>query len=242
MTEVQAFGALALSLTADAAVVLNASYGLDGQFGRYSSPNTNPAITSETEALAAVALARANVFAAAAALVSTVALKGDVPLAVQAVLDAVGAAALSPADRMRCYIAFGQFSGSSQFALMCRRLSLVALAVAASAYQPTSYDAAQAALQQVADALDVEITAAGDAGDDASFAGLRDLRIMIAADLTARGANLAPLVTYTFAENLPDVVLAMRLYRDASRADEIVRRVEPVHPLFMPRTVQVLAS
>jgi prophage DNA circulation protein len=242
VSEVSDFGALALSLVAGASAVLNAAYGLDGQFGRYTSPNVNPVVTSETEALTLAAANRASASAAVVALSSAVALKGDVPLAVQNLLDAVGAAAPSPADRIECFLALGQFKGASQFALLCRRLGMIAVAVAARDYQPTSYDDAQAVLQRVVDALDVEITAAGDVGDDLSFGALRDLRVAVAGDLTARGATLAPLVERTFATNLPAIVMAQALYGTAARADELVRRVDPIHPLFMPDNVLVLAS
>ncbi|HBA7856845.1 TPA: multidrug DMT transporter permease, partial [Escherichia coli] len=32
----------------------------------------------------------------------------------------------------------------------------------------------------------------------------------------------------------PSLALANRLYQDASRADELVQAVSPVHPAFMP--------
>jgi prophage DNA circulation protein len=240
--EVQAFGAAAFDVAADAAAVLNASYGLDGQFGRYASSIANPAVTSESQALALIAASRASVLAAVSALLMVVALRGDVPLAVQNLLDAVGAAMLSPADRIQGFLTLGRFAGTNQFALLCRRLSLIAMAGAARDYQPTSYDDAESVLWQVADALDVEITAAGDVGDDLSFVMLRDLRVAVAEDLTARGATLAPLAERKFATNLPAIVMAQVLYGTAERADELVRRVDPIHPLFMPVDVLVLAS
>ena len=100
----------------------------------------------------------------------------------------------------------------------------------------------QVLLEQVTAALDAEITAAGDAGSDTSFEALRQLRIACVADLTARGADLAPLVTRRFGASLPHLVVAATLYGDATRADELVRRADPPHPLFMPVSMQVLAT
>ena len=56
----------------------------------------------------------------------------------------------------------------------------------------------------------------------------------------SRGASLAPLVTVTLPEPAPAVVVAQRLYADATRADELVQRIAPVHPLFMPVNMLVL--
>ena len=37
-------------------------------------------------------------------------------------------------------------------------------------------------------------------------------------------------------------MLAQRLYGDATRADELIRRATPWHPAFMPTTITVLAA
>lgn len=236
------FGAAALDLVSDATSVLNCAYGLAGNFGRYGAINSNPAITTETQALAAATIARASVADAAVALADAVRSGGDVPLAAQAVLDALTLALASPADQVRVCTSLATRQGSGPVAVLCRRLAVIALAQVAANYDPTSYNDAQATLLLVTDALDAEITAAGDVGDDANFVAMRQLRIAIAADLTARGGNLAPLVERTFRDNLPALVLAALLYGDATRSSELLRRVDPVNPLFMPTSMQVLAS
>lgn len=241
VADAAAFGAAALALVGDAASVLNSAFGLAGNFGRYAAATANPAISSESQAAAAAALARSGVSDAVVALLSAVGVRGDVPAAVQAVLDAVSAALASPADRLRAFTALTGSKGAGVVTVLCRRLSVVALAVAASGYAPDSYDDAEGVLSLVAGALDAEITAAGDAAEDASFEALRQLRVTSAADLTARGADLAPLVVRSFGESQPHLAVAALLYGDAGRADELVRRVGPVHPLFMPTRIQVLA-
>ena len=236
------WGAQALALTRDAASVLNSAYGLPGDYGRYASPKPLPNLASERTAIAAANVARQRVAVAVRVLAHQVATSRSIPWAVQGVLVAVSAAARSPADALRAFRVLGSAPGASAVAVLCRRLAVVALAQSSSRYAPTSHDDAQATLASVTDALDAEIQAAGDAGDDASYGALRRLRVAVVADLTARGASLAPLATFTFGEPLPALVLAQLIYQDAPRADELVRRVDPVHPLFMPTEIRVLAS
>lgn len=231
--------AQALALTQDAGAVLNSAYGVLGQFGRYAAPVATPGLLVEADALAAASVARHAVSVAGIALTAQATLPGA-PAAVQSLLDTVSSAIIAPADRLRAYEMLALVPGSSSLAVLARRLAVIALCRASRNYIPSSFDDAQAVLLDVTDALDIQITAAGDADDDASYDALRALRRAVVADLTARGASLAPLVTRTFGDTLPQFVMAQLLYNDARRADEIVRRVDPVHPLFMPVTVQVL--
>lgn len=123
-----------------------------------------------------------------------------------------------------------------------RRAAVVALARASATYQPSSYDDAVATRNRIAEALETEIEVAGDQGEDDSFQSLRALRFAVIQDLTERGATLAEMATFIEPSNLPAAVVALRLYRDPSRADELVTQVDPVHPLFMPVTFRALAS
>jgi prophage DNA circulation protein len=90
--------------------------------------------------------------------------------------------------------------------------------------------------------MDVEITAAGDAGDDLSYSGLKTLRSAVIQDLTARAASLPLVITLTLPTNLPSLVVAYRIYQDATRADEVTAETGVIHPAFLPPTMQVLAS
>ncbi len=229
----------ALALTQDAAAVLNSAYGVLGQFGRYAAPVSTPGLLIEADALAAANAARHVVSVAGVGLAAQATLP-SAPAAVQGLLNAVSSAIIAPADRLRAYTMLALVPGTSALAVLGRRLSVIALCRAARGYIPNSFDDAQVVLQDTCDALDREITAAGDADDDASYDALRALRRAVVADLTARGASLAPLVTRSFADTLPEFVVAQLLYGDARRADEVVRRVDPVHPLFLPTRVQVL--
>ena len=138
----------------------------------------------------------------------------------------------------------GQAMGAMQSAVgdACRRAAVVALARASVSYQPASYDDAVRVRQLVCDALDAEITIAGDQGEDKSYNALRALRRAVVEDFEARGANLAPIKDFSIAAPLPALVVANRLYGDAARADELVTQANPVHPLFMPTRFKALAE
>lgn len=130
----------------------------------------------------------------------------------------------------------------SAVADLCRRSAVAALARAASVYQPSSYDDAEALRTAVCALLDAEIDAAGDAGRDRSFLALKSLRAAVARDLTARGAALAPLRTVEFKASLPALTVAYRLYGDIARADQLIASASPPHPAFMPARFKALAS
>jgi prophage DNA circulation protein len=126
-------------------------------------------------------------------------------------------------------------------AALLRRASAVEMVRIAGQYQPTSRADAQAVQALVLEPLDEEISLAGELGDDEVFNALRTLRTAIVQDLAARSVNLAATVTVEVPAALPAPVLAQRLYRDATRADELVAAAEPIHPAFMPRAFNALA-
>lgn len=83
-----------------------------------------------------------------------------------------------------------------------------------------------------------------DANDDSTYNTLVDMRSAMVNDLTARGADLARLVSYTPAATQPALALAYDLYEDAERDAEIVGRNRVDHPGFVRggRPLQVLAD
>ncbi len=127
-------------------------------------------------------------------------------------------------------------------AAMLRRTALCSLANAVAVYQPTSSNDALAQLAALVPLFDAEITIAGDLEDDATYLAFRSLRAAVVLDLTVRGASLPALMTVTSGEPQPALTLAYRLYQDASRADELIVRADPVHPLFMPTSFEALSS
>lgn len=182
----------------------------------------------------------------------------DMANAAQALAASLLASCVNPADGVRLMASLASFVPNTVIPLsaqgtamqtmqnatadLCRRAAVVAMARASINYQPSSYNDALTVRTQICDMLDDEILIAGDKGQDATFNALRALRVAVVQDLTARGADLASIKTFSFKACLPAPVLAMRLYADASRADELVTQANPVHPLFMPTSFQALAE
>jgi len=213
--------------------------------------------------IAAGASARANVRAAGnSALVAagqlSAANSGAFAGQVQAATEALRAAAVDPADQIRILTPLAGFTPARQTGAapvaramatvqaatgdLIRRAAITSLARAASAYQPSSYDDAASLRTSVTGLMDAEIMVAGNQGEDAVFLALRTLRGAVSQDLTARGASLAKLTTIDLGATLPAPVLAMRLYQDASRTDELVAEAGAVHPAFVPVKFRALAS
>ena len=123
-----------------------------------------------------------------------------------------------------------------------RRAAVAALARASAKYQPNSFDDAVSVRATVCAFLDAEILIAGNQGEDATYTALRALRAAVVNDLTTRGAVLATLNTVHTSAPIPAPVLALRLYRDPSRADELVTEAGPIHPAFMPTSFKALSQ
>src|SRR6185312_15014823 len=141
--------------------------------------------------------------------------------AVQAVSDAIRAAASDPADQVRLLIDLAT-NGTADAtdaptAALCRRATLSSLGQALADYQPSTYDDAIAVRDAVCTVLDAEIIVAGDAADDASYAALRAMRAAAVDLLTTLGAQLPRLVTITTPTPMPALALAYALYGDTTR-------------------------
>lgn len=149
--------------------------------------------------------------------------------------------ALPVADAIRLLPALAAQAGPTITGALCRRIAVVEACRASASYQPASYDEAAALRAMLCELLDVEIIRAGDEGEDATWRALRRLLAAVVRDLTARGASLAPLVEVRQRRSLPSLVLANRLYQDAEREAELVARVDPRSPLFMPMAFTALA-
>jgi hypothetical protein len=167
-----------------------------------------------------------------------------------ALAEAVRLATTDPADAVRLLLplatwmpvpvpGYGPLAQVAQqaqqvLASNLRCAACAALGEAAQAYQPSSYQDAQSVRNLVCDAIDAEATRCADAGLDASYQALRDLRTAVALDLAVRGANLAVLVEVTTAVPMPSLAEAWTLYQDTSREPQLVASADPPHPLFMP--------
>jgi len=80
--------------------------------------------------------------------------------------------------------------------------------------------------------------------DDTLYTALADLRAAVVRDIAVRGADLALIVPYTPLVTVPALVLAHRLYGDATRADDIITRNQVRNPEFIPggRPLEVLTN
>jgi prophage DNA circulation protein len=261
----------AVSVINDAKAIVGAVSTLVGNFGRLfgganngyaggSNPQASPAQTPQ-DLLAAMSAARATVVTAGTALVAAAANPSDAATlgaAAQALVVAVAATAIDPADAVNLLSAMAQFSPAAvnptsasavimqtmqdAISALFRRTALAQLAQTLTTYQPSSQNDAQTVLRQVVAIFDAEITIAGDAGDDESYQALRATRQAIIADLSARGGDLAVIAKFTFQAALPSLALAERIYRDATREPGLVQQAAPRHPAFCPLSFNALAT
>ena len=170
--------------------------------------------------------------------------------------SALAASASDPADAIRLLLplagwmpppvagtgplAVNAQAAADAIASNLRCAACAALATATLAYLPASYQDAQALRAAVCGALDAEATRAGDAGRDATYQALRELRAAVALDLTVRGANLAWLVEIETRQPMPSLAEAWTLYQDTTREPGLVASADPPHPLFLPTDFEAL--
>jgi len=77
--------------------------------------------------------------------------------------------------------------------------------------------------------IDAQMTT-DEAITDSVYASLVDLRAAVSEDLRTRAVALPGLISHTPQTTLPALVVAHRLYGDATRADEITVRNDARHP------------
>ncbi|MFL9997982.1 DNA circularization N-terminal domain-containing protein [Paraburkholderia sediminicola] len=244
VTEAQAITQRATSLVAMVAT-LRGEYG---RFvGQFTAGITQSAPTIEA-LIGAGAQARESVAVCSAALLSAATVSDwfGMSSAAQSLVTAVQGANPDPHQAVQSLLAL-QNSVSAQArataalaaantltTLLYRRNAVIALAQSTTGYALASFDDGEALRSTVSDALETEITSAGDAGDDATFTTLRALQIAVVQDLTTRGASLATMQTVNTPGPMPLIVLAQRLYQDVSRYDSLLQQANPVHPAFAP--------
>lgn len=237
---------------------------LPGQFGRFGSrkgiTGSTPADSSATvqSLIANGTVLRQAVSNAGSSLQANAGTPSSFAVSAQSLAAAVLAAASDPRQAVIKLASLADFTpstvtsssavGSSMATMqdasgdLFRRAAVVAMGRASMAYQPTSSDDAAIVRGLVSDALDAEITIAGDQGEDGTFNALRALRAAVVLDLNTRGAALPPMMVISTGQPLPSLVLAQRLYRDPTRADELVMEASPIHPAFMPTSFKALSQ
>lgn len=103
-------------------------------------------------------------------------------------------------------------------------------------------DDAETARLSLTLAFDAVIEAASETGDYAVMRAFTALFGAIQRHLSSTALPLPRVVSYELPATLPSLVLAHRLYGDASRRSEIEQQNRVVHPLFMPRSGKALAQ
>lgn len=175
--------------------------------------------------------------------------------AIYALTEAFRAVVNEPSDQIRLLSQLASFpspatplddtattSITDTTASACRKAILQSLALAASEYQADDAQEVNDILNLIVPFFDAEILYAADANDIATYNALIALRAAVVNDLQTRGSQLPSLITITETTNLPSVAVAYKLYQDATRDSDVVQRVDPIHPLFMPLSFQVLSS
>jgi prophage DNA circulation protein len=92
-------------------------------------------------------------------------------------------------------------------------------------------DAVKTAIRQP---FEDSIETSADEMDQSAFEGITALYSAVINHLVNTARPLPRLINYQFNKIMPTLVLAHRLYGDASRADEIRAENKIVHPLFAP--------
>lgn len=256
-----AYASRATQVVSDATSLFRTAIALPGEFGRLirkaegiglgvlSAVAPGATLASLTAAGVAARLAVSE----AGRTLSTLTDPSLMPGAAKQVVSAVVAASPAPGDVIRSLqalvgmpappvVAGNDLTVQTAAADMLRRAALTTIASTAATYEPTSTDEAVTLRTMVLGALDDEITRAGDQGEDTVYQSLRELRAATSAAINAAGAKVPQLRTVTTNTPMPSLALAQRLYRDSSRADDLVARAVPVHPAFMPVSFKALAS
>lgn len=120
---------------------------------------------------------------------------------------------------------------------LVRSSAAVEASVAATQIPLDSYDAAAQLRDRVIALMDPELAATGDAEQDDVLAALIAVQAETVRDLRTRAGELARVRALRLSYATPAVVLAYRLYGDATRDEEIVARNRLPHPLFVPAVV-----
>ncbi len=235
-----------------------ANFGFGNTTSALSSTDTSGLIAQGVQSRGNVNTAAAGLNTAAVGLSANAAAENAYGTAAQTLAAALAAACVDPASALRLLAQLADFQpvvdpssapiGAAVGEIadasgdLFRRAAIAVLAQASSTYQPSSYDDAAAVRTQVCALIEAEIDIAGDQGEDDVYASLRALRAAVSQDLTTRGADLATVATFTSNQPLPAPVWAQRLYRDPTRADQLVIQANPIHPAFMPTSFKALSS
>ena len=241
--------------------VLNSTFG-NNRYGRYSKGSvggSSSGINDDSEAYQALSeqvsaravMDRQGVLDTTAVLSESV----SVDELVQGVADVINrilASAGGVSDKIAAFeklaastsTEYQRSESSQQLAGTINTLIIVlctgAMTNAAADYNPTSRNEAEDITQRVAAQMDTALLLAGDRGDDDLYSALMGVRTAFLNAMAQISSGLSELMQINTAAPVPALVLANRLYQDASRANELIQEASVPHPAFMPTTMKVL--
>lgn len=136
-------------------------------------------------------------------------------------------------------VRLAQATNQAAMTNLVRRGAVIEAARASSAVTFDSYDQAVALRDELVGLIDAEVEGVDAAGNGVSeplYTALTALRVAVVKDITARGADLARVTYATLPATLPALVVAYRLYGDATRDAEVATRNRRLvrHPGFVP--------
>ncbi|GAB2182680.1 DNA circularization N-terminal domain-containing protein [Denitratisoma sp. agr-D3] len=115
---------------------------------------------------------------------------------------------------------------------LVQRAAVIESVVAASTMEFDSYTQAVAVRDELVEQIDAVVADA----PDPVYRTMTNLRLALVRDVAARGGDLGTVAEVTMARTLPALVVAYRIYGDATRDAEIVTRNAALvrHPGFVP--------
>lgn len=132
--------------------------------------------------------------------------------------------------------------GGAMLQNSCISLCLAAEADVISAMTFTSFQDVAAVIDSLRPPFQDAIEISADEMDQMTFLALTGLAGALVNHLITTARPLPRLVNYQFADVLPSIIIAYRLYADASRADEVIMENKVVHPAFCPLVGVALSS
>lgn len=132
--------------------------------------------------------------------------------------------------------------GGTQVQAGCVQLCLAAEGQIIANITFVSREDVETCLQSILEPFAVSEELAADNMDQMAFQALISLQATITNFLVNTARPLPYMTSYQFNKSLPSLVIAYRLYGDASRADQIVQENKIVHPAFCPPSGTALSA
>lgn len=154
----------------------------------------------------------------------------------------------SPTEAVRLLVQLSTFSpivrsDAEKVNLLAIRTSVISsLGFALSEIEPVSSNEAAAMLDVAIPIFDQLILDLSDANVLGVASEVRTLKANVVAFFENLVVTKPEIINVTYNVSLPASVIAYKLYRDATRADELVANNPVTNPLFMPQTVQALSN